>query len=433
MKKNKIFISHRRQGGAELAALLHDTIQQKGYDVILDVDDLQSGPLKNEILNKIDSCCDFLIVLTRNSLDRCVDEKDWVRLEILYAFKNKLNIIPVLVDNFQWPDGPSEIIEPLRELHAVPYSPEHRKSSISKTLRMCHARPHSRIRFLVLKNLIFSWVAILFLAFLGLSLVSNLPNQNSPSEFAQEQEIEQTRKILKDFQGHSKELNVNKDNWTSTPLILAMIPETDLNACPFRWGLDLLNDQLISSIRQKTGLYVVTRKIINEILLQKKMQISGLSVQQKVNLLDLASIMVLTRINNDCTLTLEIVNANTSQIYGIVNQKIPFSKNQRKKMMESITAKLVQTISENKPIRGRIVTQNIESFGLNIGTYHGVQIGSNFEILGEPENIFSKPNRHPSIGKATVTKIAEFKSVITIADSNGSIEVGMLVQKSTDK
>lgn len=106
----QIFISYRRSGGDIYAKSICEALKNRGYTVFYDIDSISGGYFDDRILNAIAGCDDFLLVLPPNSLDRCWNEGDWVRLEILEAMKHGKNIIPVLLPGFTFPaDLPADI------------------------------------------------------------------------------------------------------------------------------------------------------------------------------------------------------------------------------------------------------------------------------------------------------------------------------------
>ena len=114
-KKYDIFISYRREGGMETADAIYQRLQNAGYSVFLDLEQLKSGKFNEQLLSVIDGCTDFIVVLPPNALDRCSDEEDWVRREVEYAIEKGKNIIPVMLRGFDWPDK-SILPESMREL-----------------------------------------------------------------------------------------------------------------------------------------------------------------------------------------------------------------------------------------------------------------------------------------------------------------------------
>lgn len=134
-EKYNIFISYRRDGGFETANLIYDRLTNCGYSVFLDVENLRSGKFNEHLYCQIDNCKDFLVVLGPNSLERCFEKDDWVRLEVAHAIKMNKNIIPVLLRNFKFPDTPlPDDIKELKNYQGVEASPEYFNASMKRIM-----------------------------------------------------------------------------------------------------------------------------------------------------------------------------------------------------------------------------------------------------------------------------------------------------------
>lgn len=96
--KYDIFISYRREGGREIARTIKSYLDARHYSVFLDFDELKDGVFDERIINAIDNSKVFIFILSPNSLDRCVNDDDWVRKEIEYAASRNKHIIPVNPD-----------------------------------------------------------------------------------------------------------------------------------------------------------------------------------------------------------------------------------------------------------------------------------------------------------------------------------------------
>lgn len=103
MKRYDIFISYRRSS-YDTANLIATRLKAAGYSVFFDMEALRSGKFNEQLFGVIDNCKDFLVVLPPNALERCVNEDDWVRLEVCRAMANKKNIVPVMLNGFTWPN-----------------------------------------------------------------------------------------------------------------------------------------------------------------------------------------------------------------------------------------------------------------------------------------------------------------------------------------
>ncbi len=138
-----VFISYRRSGGAEFARLIRDAIQNRGYSVFLDVEDLRSGPFNTALFGQIERAQDFIVVLSPGSLDPTHAKlEDWVSLEIEHAIKNKRNIVPVLLPNFEWPKDPlTEDIAALRNYQGLTPSHEYFDASMNRLASLLHSKP----------------------------------------------------------------------------------------------------------------------------------------------------------------------------------------------------------------------------------------------------------------------------------------------------
>uniref|UniRef100_A0A1I8N514 ADP-ribosyl cyclase/cyclic ADP-ribose hydrolase n=1 Tax=Musca domestica TaxID=7370 RepID=A0A1I8N514_MUSDO len=103
-----VFVSYRRSNGSQLASLLKVHLQLRGFSVFIDVERLEAGKFDNGLLNSIRQAKNFVLVLTPNALERCVDDnecKDWVHREIVAALNSNCNIIPIIDNQFSWPES----------------------------------------------------------------------------------------------------------------------------------------------------------------------------------------------------------------------------------------------------------------------------------------------------------------------------------------
>ncbi len=118
MKKYDIFISYRRTS-YDTANLIATRLKSAGYSVFFDVEALRSGKFNEQLYEVIDNCDDFIIVLPPNALDRCVNEDDWVRLEVCRAMEKGKNIVPIMLNGFVWPNPMPQGMEELYQYQAL--------------------------------------------------------------------------------------------------------------------------------------------------------------------------------------------------------------------------------------------------------------------------------------------------------------------------
>jgi hypothetical protein len=129
-----VFISYRRELDAQAARLIRAELQNRGSRVFLDVDDLRPGQFDDALLERIRETSNFVLILSAGSLDRCSEQDDWLRKEIVCALAHDRTIIPVLMPGFAFPAEqalPDEL-HPIRVHHGVAYSHEYFGATIDK-------------------------------------------------------------------------------------------------------------------------------------------------------------------------------------------------------------------------------------------------------------------------------------------------------------
>ena len=117
-QKYDIFVSYRRSS-YDTANLIATRLKAAGYSVFFDMETLRSGKFNEQLYEVIDNCTDFLVVLPPQALDRCVNEDDWVRLEVCRAMAHNKNIIPVMLNGFIWPSSMPQGMEELCNYQAL--------------------------------------------------------------------------------------------------------------------------------------------------------------------------------------------------------------------------------------------------------------------------------------------------------------------------
>jgi hypothetical protein len=74
--------------------------------------------------------------LSKGALDRCENEDDWVRLEIAHAIKNNKKIIPLMTQDFTFPDYLPNEIASVRYYQGITASNEFFDFVIEKLIKM---------------------------------------------------------------------------------------------------------------------------------------------------------------------------------------------------------------------------------------------------------------------------------------------------------
>lgn len=142
-----IFISYRRDGGEQSAKAIYDRLRDNGYNVFLDVETLRSGAFNEKLYSVIEECSDVLVILSPQSLDRCTNNDDWVRLEISHALKCNKNVIPIMLRDFKFPEVLPQDIDALRYQNGIQASVEFFDAFLQKLYSFMKSKPGIVRRF----------------------------------------------------------------------------------------------------------------------------------------------------------------------------------------------------------------------------------------------------------------------------------------------
>jgi formylglycine-generating enzyme required for sulfatase activity len=96
-----VFISHRRTDEPWALAVFGD-LTQHGYDVFIDYDGISNGNFETAILENIRARAHFLVLLTPTALERSSAPEDWIRREIEAALDSRRNIVPLMLEGFDF-------------------------------------------------------------------------------------------------------------------------------------------------------------------------------------------------------------------------------------------------------------------------------------------------------------------------------------------
>jgi len=96
-----VFISYRRTN-MPWALAIYQNLNAHDYDVFIDYQSINSGDFEQVIIQNVRARAHFVLLLTPSALERCNDPNDWLRREIETAIDNKRNIIPVMLEGFDF-------------------------------------------------------------------------------------------------------------------------------------------------------------------------------------------------------------------------------------------------------------------------------------------------------------------------------------------
>lgn len=97
MARYDFFISHHQADTGAEASLLAETLRNQGYRVFLDVDTHQVGDLEHLTREALNASKGVLVLVGPNFAKRLRSERDWVRLELEAAKREKKKILPIVL------------------------------------------------------------------------------------------------------------------------------------------------------------------------------------------------------------------------------------------------------------------------------------------------------------------------------------------------
>lgn len=208
-----IFISYRRKGaGAGVAGEIQAKLENRGFKVFLDVDEIGSGRFPDQIKQAIEECRDFILVLAPGTLDRCVEEGDWVRREIEEAEQLGKNIVGVALPGFNMPSSdslPSSMRDiPTRQVFL--WTHEYRVASFEKIVENLVStreknKKNHRIRVALLSLVLLAAIVISFFVFRN-SLVESSNNEEKRVSPAQVEAAQSFNSHVKKAQALTRDL-----------------------------------------------------------------------------------------------------------------------------------------------------------------------------------------------------------------------------------
>lgn len=135
MDDKRVFLSYRRRTASYIARAIFQDLTASGYDVFMDVEEIDSGRFENVILNQLGSRPHFIVVLTLEAAQGFINPDDWLRREIERAIELERNIVPLLIDGFSFQVAQEFLVGELSKLpsyNALVVTHEYFNAAMSK-------------------------------------------------------------------------------------------------------------------------------------------------------------------------------------------------------------------------------------------------------------------------------------------------------------
>jgi hypothetical protein len=131
-----VFISYRRSAVPWAQSIFLD-LTQHGYDVFFDFLGIASGGFEEVIFENIKARAHFLVLLTPSVFERCSDPADLFRREIETAIDVQRNIVPLMLDSFDFgaPEVSNQLgdtLAPLKRYNGVHIYPAYFQAAMDR-------------------------------------------------------------------------------------------------------------------------------------------------------------------------------------------------------------------------------------------------------------------------------------------------------------
>ena len=101
-------------------------LRKHGITYFLDYTSLEAAqPYDEQIEKGIRGASFFLLVLSKDALERCHNDDDWLRKEIRCALLYKRRIVPICEPSFQWPTNLPNDIASISRWQSLEYHPKY--------------------------------------------------------------------------------------------------------------------------------------------------------------------------------------------------------------------------------------------------------------------------------------------------------------------
>lgn len=146
-KTYDVFISYRRQGGAEKAELTKGELMKRGFResrMFMDTRSIVSGNYIQSILDALDESANMVVIVTKGCFDNLPADSTWVK-EIEHALQRGINIVPVYFDGITTVKA-GELPESIQRLsfeNAVMYVHEYADASFDRLASRLKKEPVS--------------------------------------------------------------------------------------------------------------------------------------------------------------------------------------------------------------------------------------------------------------------------------------------------
>jgi hypothetical protein len=199
-----------------------------------------------------------------------------------------------------------------------------------------------------------------------------------------------------------------RDDWTSPPLTISLLGLESRGRMPFREGeYDFMTLKIGQALEGQTRARLVERAVMDKLLAELKLSSSALADQRTA--LQLGRVLSARLITvgtvaggpNEWTLTMRVIETETSQVVASVAQVFPATQSTAQ-AADVVAKDLAGKLRKTFPLRARVTGGGNGEAMLNVGTAEGAAVGQKLLIFREGAG-----GQRDVIGEAEITEVTD--------------------------
>jgi class 3 adenylate cyclase/CHAT domain-containing protein/Tfp pilus assembly protein PilF len=217
-----------------------------------------------------------------------------------------------------------------------------------------------------------------------------------------------------------------RDDWTSPPLTITLLGFESRGRMAFREGeYDFMTLKIGQALEGQTRARLVERNVMDKLLAELKLSSSALADQRTA--LQLGRVLSARLITvgtvaggpSEWTLTIRVIETETSQVVASVAQSFPVSQSTAQ-VADVVAKDLAAKLRKMYPLRARVTGGGGGEAVLNVGTGEGAAVGQKLLIFRE-----SPSGQREVIGEAEITEVTEKSSRAKLAGDAKPVAAGL--------
>lgn len=233
------------------------------------------------------------------------------------------------------------------------------------------------------------------------------------------------------------------DPWTSQPMILTFVDFQEKGWLSERDGFSSVMMSQLGDYLNASGRVKVVERIIVDRLLEE-LNIGSSELANPETALKLGRVLAarligtgsLIYLPQGTLLNLRLIDTETTAIPQVTTKQIPPQASLEKELFQ-LNREILKTIVTKYPLRGYIVKVMGDQVILNLGTKHGVVIGTKLEVIEEGEEIHYKGKTLrgslKSAGQLEIIKVEPEYSYAKIIEQKRSFRTDDRVQEKAEE